>query len=65
MQVGVLLRIIVAGRLAGCLVHDPRIRWALRFQPLADTARGAADDISHCTVRAPDSFTIEAVQNQM
>lgn len=65
MEVRVFLRIKVAGRLAGCLVHDPRIPRVLRLQPLADPARQAADDVSHCAVRAPDSFTIEAVQNEM
>ena len=65
MQGRVLLRIKVARRLAGVLVHDPRIARVFRLQPLADTARHAADDISHRAVRAADSFTIETVQNQM
>ena len=65
MQGRVLLRIKVARRLAGVLVHDPRIARVFRLQPLADAARHAADDISHCAVRAADSFTIETVQNQM
>ena len=64
-QVRVLLRIKVARRLAGFLVHDPRIARVFRLQPLADTARHAADDISQRAVRAADSFTIETVQNQM
>lgn len=65
MQVGVLLMVCVARRLAGCLVHDPRIARVLRLQPLADSAWQATDDVSYGAVRAPDSFAIETVQNEM
>ena len=65
MQVRVLLRIKVACRLPGVLSYDPRIARIFGLQPLADAARGTADDGSHRAVCAADSFTIETVQNQM
>ena len=65
MQIWVLLRIKVACRLPGVLVHDPRVARILGLQPLADTARRTADDGGYRAVRAADSFTIETVQNQM
>ena len=65
MQIRVLLRIKVACRLPGVLVHDPRVARILGLQPLADTARRTADDGGYRAVRAADSFTIETVQNQV
>ena len=62
MQIRVLLMVRVACRLAGCLVHDPRIPRVLRLQPLADTARQAADDISHRVLNS-STFALTTVRS--